>query len=58
MTLCPIALMVGCKGCLLFSVCPLKGLIGDDKKEDVKKYDQTPTNQTPTKKIAKRTFQE
>ncbi len=34
MTLCPIALAVGCKKCLAFPVCPLKGVIGDYKKED------------------------
>jgi hypothetical protein len=34
MTLCPVALAVGCKRCAVFSVCPLKGVIGDYKKED------------------------
>lgn len=29
MTLCPIALVVGCKKCPAFSACPLKGVIGD-----------------------------
>jgi hypothetical protein len=33
MTLCPIAIAVGCKKCPAFSVCPLKGVIGDDKKD-------------------------
>ena len=32
MTLCPIALAVGCKKCALFAVCPLKTVIGDYKK--------------------------
>ena len=32
MTLCPVALAVGCEKCALFSVCPLKGVIGDYKK--------------------------
>ena len=32
MTLCPIAIAVGCKKCPAFSVCPLKGVIGDQKK--------------------------
>ena len=32
MTLCPIAIAVGCKKCPLFSVCPLKTVIGDYKK--------------------------
>lgn len=31
MTLCPIALAAGCKKCPAFSVCPLKGVIGDYK---------------------------
>ena len=34
MTLCPIALAVGCKKCPAFKVCPLKGVIGDYKKEE------------------------
>jgi hypothetical protein len=31
MTLCPIALAAGCKKCPAFSICPLKGVIGDHK---------------------------
>ena len=34
MTLCPIAIAVGCKKCPAFSVCPLKGVLGDAKKDD------------------------
>jgi len=34
MTLCPIAIAVGCKKCPVFSVCPVKGLIGDAKPDD------------------------
>jgi len=34
MTLCPIALAVGCKKCPAFAVCPLKSVIGDYKKPD------------------------
>lgn len=34
MTLCPIALAVGCKKCPAFSVCPLKEVIGDYKPDD------------------------
>jgi len=29
MTLCPVAIAVGCKKCPIFSVCPLKSQIGD-----------------------------
>jgi hypothetical protein len=32
MTLCPIALAVGCKKCPAFSICPLKAVIGDQPK--------------------------
>ena len=34
MTLCPIAIAVGCKKCPAFSVCPVKGLIGDQQKKE------------------------
>lgn len=29
MTLCPLALAVGCRKCPIFSICPLKSQIGD-----------------------------
>jgi hypothetical protein len=32
MTVCPIALAVGCKKCPAFSVCPLKTVLGDQAK--------------------------
>ena len=34
MTLCPIALVVGCRKCPAFKVCPVKGVIGDYKPDD------------------------
>ena len=34
MTLCPVALAVGCKKCPIFAACPVKGIIGDYKKEE------------------------
>jgi hypothetical protein len=34
MTVCPIALAVGCKKCPVFAVCPVKGVIGDYKKDE------------------------
>ena len=33
MTLCPIAIVVGCQKCPAFKVCPLKSVIGDAPKE-------------------------
>jgi len=32
MTVCPIAIVVGCKKCPAFSVCPLKASLGDQPK--------------------------
>ena len=32
MTLCPVSLAVGCQKCLLFKLCPLKGVLGNFKK--------------------------
>jgi hypothetical protein len=29
MTLCPIAIVAGCRKCPAFKVCPVKGIIGD-----------------------------
>jgi len=37
MTLCPIALAVGCAKCPAFSVCPLKTVIGDVPKPAAEK---------------------
>jgi hypothetical protein len=33
MTLCPIAIVVGCKKCPAFAVCPVKSSLGDYVKE-------------------------
>lgn len=34
MTICPIAVAVGCKKCPAFSACPVKSIIGDYKPSD------------------------
>jgi hypothetical protein len=36
MTLCPIAVVAGCRKCPVFSICPLKTVIGDQPKEEEK----------------------
>jgi hypothetical protein len=41
MTLCPIALAVGCKKCPMFSICPLKSVIGDYKGEEPESQPKT-----------------
>ncbi len=40
MTLCPIAIVAGCKKCPAFTVCLLKSVIGDYKKPDETKTTQ------------------
>ena len=42
MTLCPVAMGVGCKKCPIFSVCPLKGVIGDFVKDAVEEATKPP----------------
>mgnify|MGYP000898333982 FL=1 len=32
MTVCPIAIVAGCKKCPAFSICPLKTVLGDAPK--------------------------
>jgi hypothetical protein len=34
MTLCPVAIVAGCNKCPVFSICPLKGVIGNHRKEE------------------------
>jgi len=34
MTVCPIAIAVGCRRCPAFTICPLKGVLGDHPKEE------------------------
>jgi hypothetical protein len=48
MTVCPVAIAVGCKKCPIFKMCPVKGVIGDFKPEAEKP--ETPVKKTTTKK--------
>ena len=34
MTLCPLALVAGCRKCPIVALCPLKGVIGDYPKPE------------------------
>ena len=34
MTICPIAIAVGCKKCPAFKICPLTSTLGDQKKPE------------------------
>jgi len=37
MTLCPVAIAVGCKKCPIFGICPAKTIIGDYRPEQYAK---------------------
>ena len=50
MTLCPIALAVGCRKCPAFSVCPLKGVIGDYKPDETQTKQHTGNTQSGAKR--------
>ena len=50
MTLCPIAIAVGCKKCPAFSVCPLKSVIGDVKPDDAAASKPAPPDSATKKK--------
>lgn len=43
MTVCPVALAVGCRKCPIFSLCPAKALIGDYRPEDDKPAPKPPS---------------
>ena len=53
MTLCPIAIVAGCKKCPAFTVCPLKTLIGDYTKDADKHTKHEDHKGTDSEKQAK-----
>jgi hypothetical protein len=50
MTVCPIAIVAGCKKCPVFSVCPAKSILGDQVAEDKSADKVTPAKKTAAKK--------
>jgi hypothetical protein len=48
MTLCPVALAVGCRKCPIFKVCPVKTIIGDYHPPEAK-----PVASKPSRKKAR-----
>lgn len=50
MTLCPIAIVAGCKKCPAFTVCPLKGVIGDQGKGGQEPDSRAASDQAKPKK--------
>lgn len=50
MTLCPVALAVGCRKCPIYRPCPLKGVIGDDKPEPPRQQTRAAATTEPRKR--------
>jgi len=50
MTLCPIAVVAGCRKCPVFSVCPLKEVIGDQKKPEAQSEAKSAAKPRPGKR--------
>jgi hypothetical protein len=55
MTLCPIALAVGCEKCPALSICPLKTVLGNAPKEVAPRAGQTKTDARPARKRGRST---
>ncbi len=53
MTICPIAIAVGCQKCPAFSICPLKRVLGDAPK--VEPVAAKTRQKTPIKSAKKKT---
>lgn len=53
MTLCPIAVAVGCKKCPIFGVCPLKTVIGDYRPDEKPRAGGKPASTRPGAKRSK-----
>lgn len=49
MTICPIAIAIGCKKCPIFKICPVKSLIGDMPKASEAKPSAKPATKAAAK---------
>ena len=47
MTLCPVALAVGCRKCPIFKMCPVKTIIGDYRPPEPKPAASKPSRKKP-----------
>jgi hypothetical protein len=55
MTLCPVAIVVGCQKCPVFKVCPLKSVIGDAPKPEAPKAKPAARKTAAPRKTVKKT---
>jgi hypothetical protein len=55
MTICPIAIAVGCRKCPIYLVCPVKSLIGDQAPaRPEKSLSRSAPKRKPAKKTARK----
>jgi hypothetical protein len=54
MTVCPIAIVAGCRKCPAFSVCPLKSVLGDQARRDADASTAKPVPRNAGTKRAKK----
>lgn len=52
MTICPIAIAVGCRKCPVFKICPAKSLIGDAPKAEAPKTEAPKARSAKSSKAA------
>jgi hypothetical protein len=53
MTVCPIAIVAGCRKCPAFSICPLKTVLGDQVKEAERPAQPDAAKRKPGRKRAR-----
>ena len=51
MTLCPVALAVGCEKCPMFKFCPLTTVLGDQKKEQEENKKEEPKKRITAQRL-------
>jgi hypothetical protein len=52
MTICPIAIAIGCRKCPIYVVCPVKSIIGD---QAPKRPEKSLSRSAPKKSVKKKT---
>ena len=50
MTLCPVAIAVGCRKCPVFQVCPAKSVLGDQAPDDDARSSKKTANKSSRKR--------
>lgn len=49
-TLCPVAVVAGCRKCPIFNICPLKSVIGDQPGAEARSEAEKPASKARSRK--------